>query len=180
MASSPLSAPATPRTATPLPSEEDLARSNPPPQDAAHTMATQGEADVEWGSPAATSVGSAPPSGDTMTVPAPVPKGKEKAAKAPLRLLDLPMDILKEIIHQVRATPHITASCYEPWLIMTPPASTYERPHIPLSLPLSPPPAHHTMHLFALRHRVARREHAHRAAIRRRCAHLWPGHAGHG
>lgn len=28
-------------------------------------------------------------------------KGKEKARKGPLRLLDLPVDILKEIIHQV-------------------------------------------------------------------------------
>ena len=28
-------------------------------------------------------------------------KGKEKAGKGPLRLLDLPVDILKEIIHQV-------------------------------------------------------------------------------
>lgn len=28
-------------------------------------------------------------------------KGKERAAKGPLKLLDLPVDILKEIIHQV-------------------------------------------------------------------------------
>lgn len=30
-----------------------------------------------------------------------VTKGKEKAAKGPLRLLDLPVDVLKDIIHQV-------------------------------------------------------------------------------
>jgi hypothetical protein len=30
------------------------------------------------------------------------PKGKEKAATGPLKLLDLPVDVLKEIIHQVR------------------------------------------------------------------------------
>jgi len=30
-----------------------------------------------------------------------VSKGKEKAVKGPLRLLDLPVDVLKDIIHQV-------------------------------------------------------------------------------
>jgi hypothetical protein len=33
-------------------------------------------------------------------------KGKEKARKGPLGLLDLPVDILKEIIHQVRQSDH--------------------------------------------------------------------------
>lgn len=41
-------------------------------------------------------------------------KGKEKAAKGPLRLLDLPVDILREIIHQVRVdskAPGLLQSC---------------------------------------------------------------------
>ena len=39
------------------------------------------------------------------------PKGKEKAVKGPLRLLDLPVDILKEIIHQVRVQPRPVRCC---------------------------------------------------------------------
>jgi hypothetical protein len=39
------------------------------------------------------------------------PKGKEKAARGPLKLLDLPMDILKEIIHQVSRSIISAAPC---------------------------------------------------------------------
>jgi hypothetical protein len=50
-----------------------------------------------WTNAPAPSAVSAHASAEQVTVP----KGKEKAAKGPLKLLDLPMDILKEIIHQV-------------------------------------------------------------------------------
>ncbi|KAH7378803.1 F-box domain-containing protein [Pyrenochaeta sp. MPI-SDFR-AT-0127] len=111
MTSSPLSAPGTPRTATPFPTEEDLARSISLPQDDAHTMATQGQVEVESESPAAASIISTPPSGDVLMATVPTPKGKEKAAKGPLKLLDLPMDILKEIIHQLPHTNDLTSLC---------------------------------------------------------------------
>ena len=97
MADSPLSTPATPRTASPLPSDADFARSFSPSQDDAQLLGPQGPADDVWTSTSAPGAGSAAQSAD----PVPAPKGKEKAAKGPLKLLDLPVDILKEIIHQV-------------------------------------------------------------------------------
>ncbi|CAO2656317.1 Nn.00g051200.m01.CDS01 [Neocucurbitaria sp. VM-36] len=109
MASSPLSVPGTPRPASPLASAEELARSIPPSQDDAHTMVAHREAETVWGNAPATSAASTSPSGETVTATA--PKGKEKAAKGPLRLLDLPMDILKEIIHQLPHTNDLTSLC---------------------------------------------------------------------
>lgn len=96
MASSPLSVPGSPRPASPLSSEGDVARPISPSHDDAHTVAMQRETEIARANhPVASTAASPPPT---------APKGKEKAAKGPLRLLDLPMDILKEIIHQVRAT----------------------------------------------------------------------------
>jgi hypothetical protein len=97
MADSPLSTPGTPRTMSPLPSEGDLARSLSPSQDDAHAFGMQGQLEGVWTNIPATSTMNAPTSAEQVTAP----KGKEKAAKGPLKLLDLPMDILKEIIHQV-------------------------------------------------------------------------------
>jgi hypothetical protein len=102
MADSPLSIPGTPRTASPLPSDADFARSFSPSHDDAHPLGTQGPVDDVWTSTPAPSAASPVPSAE----PAPVPKGKEKAAKGPLKLLDLPVDILKEIIHQVSGRQH--------------------------------------------------------------------------
>jgi hypothetical protein len=109
MASSPLSTPGTPRMASPLPSEDDLGRSLPPSLDDAHTMATQNEADFAWqtGVPASAGRGPLPDAAVNTAL-----KGKEKAAKGPLRLLDLPVDVLKEIIHQVLVGPHGSHGCY--------------------------------------------------------------------
>lgn len=98
----PSSLPGSPRTASPLPlpSDKDHARPNSPSQDDAHTMGAPASTDVARTSPPAQHEVSAPLPDQTVKVT--VPKGKEKAAKGPLRLLDLPVDILKEIIHQVR------------------------------------------------------------------------------
>jgi hypothetical protein len=97
MADSPLSTPGTPRTMSPLPSEADLARSFTPSQGDAHTFEMQGQLEGVWTNAPAPSAVNAPTSAEQVTAP----KGKEKAAQGPLKLLDLPMDILKEIIHQV-------------------------------------------------------------------------------
>ena len=100
MADSPLSIPGTPRTMSPFPSEGDLARSLSPPQDDAHAFGMHGQPEAEWTSAPAPSIVNAPASAEQVMAP----KGKEKAVKGPLKLLDLPMDILKEIIHQVSFT----------------------------------------------------------------------------
>ena len=102
MADSPLSTPATPRTASPLPSDADFVRSFSPSQDDAQLLGAQGPADDVWMSAPAPGAGNAALSAE----PVPAPKGKEKAAKGPLKLLDLPVDILKEIIHQVSRRQH--------------------------------------------------------------------------
>ncbi|KAL6707341.1 hypothetical protein ACN47E_004120 [Coniothyrium glycines] len=108
MATPALSHPGTPpRAASPTASEQDLARSQSPMQDEAPAMGTLGD------------VGSVRPSApvrheDTAPLPdqsARLPKGKEKATQGPLRLLDLPMDILKEIIHQLPHTNDLTSLC---------------------------------------------------------------------
>lgn len=98
MASPPYSAPGTPRTASPQLSEDDTTPAHSPSTDDAHAMAMhQGAEAVPKRSVAASEVG-ASPAGDAAHAAA---KGKEKAARGPLRLLDLPVDVLKEIIHQV-------------------------------------------------------------------------------
>ncbi|KAJ4365781.1 hypothetical protein N0V83_008402 [Neocucurbitaria cava] len=107
MASSPPSAPGTPRPASPLAPAEDLARSSAPSQDNAHAMTMHAETESTWTSAPAARAARAPPAGETAAAP----KGKEKAAKGPLRLLDLPMDILKEIIHQLPHTNDLTSLC---------------------------------------------------------------------
>lgn len=86
---SPLSTPGGPRTSSPLTFDEDIAQSlSSSPDDAhAHAVAPQKALDGGWQSNAALDAAA---------------KGKEKAARGPLQLLDLPVDILKEIIHQVR------------------------------------------------------------------------------
>lgn len=111
MASSPLSTPGTPRTASPLPSEEEPGRSLSPSPDDAHLMATQSEVEAVWEASVPASAVTAPPTDEAGPK---VLKGKEKAAKGPLRLLELPVDILKEIIHQVRLGPYQPHGCYAP------------------------------------------------------------------
>jgi hypothetical protein len=99
---SPLSAPGTPRPASPSPFDDDLTGTSSPPPDDAHTIFTQADADGDWESVSGVGVtgttSASPPSKETAAKHL---KGKEKARKGPLRLLDLPVDILKEIIHQV-------------------------------------------------------------------------------
>lgn len=98
MADSPLlPATPTPTPASPQPDDADFARSFSPSLDDAQLLAAQGPPDDVWAHTPAPAAVSATPE----PAPATPPKGKEKAAKGPLRLLDLPVDILKEIIHQV-------------------------------------------------------------------------------
>ncbi|KAF2121828.1 hypothetical protein BDV96DRAFT_639912 [Lophiotrema nucula] len=112
MDSSPLSFPGTPRTTSPSPSpfEDGLSRPvspSPSPCDAHVKSAMRredGEADSlsEGGAPKPT----LQPARETISK---LLKGKEKARKGPLRLLDLPVDILKEIIHQLPHTNDLTS-----------------------------------------------------------------------
>lgn len=101
---SPLSTPGTPRTSSPLASEDELTQSLPSSPDDGHTLATHRGADHAWPShlavpnPHAVGASTAEPLKHAT-------KGKEKAARGPLRLLDLPVDVLKDIIHQVRLAP---------------------------------------------------------------------------
>lgn len=109
MASSPLT---TPTTLSPSLIEEELGCSLPASQDEALATATQNE-------PADVDVVTAEPASAVRASPVEVavnkaPKGKAKAATGPLRLLDLPVDILKEIIHQVRRSPNAAYGCYAP------------------------------------------------------------------
>jgi hypothetical protein len=101
---SPLSAPGTPRPASSYPFDDDLTGTSPPSLDDAHIISTQADVDGDWesvsGVGATSTTSASPPSNETATKHL---KGKEKARKGPLRLLDLPVDILKEIIHQVSA-----------------------------------------------------------------------------
>lgn len=104
---SPLSAPGTPRTASPTLSEDDLTSTFSPSLEDAHVITSQAYVDGDWESVSgagATGTSSASPSSTETAANHPNHlKGKEKARNGPLRLLDLPVDILKEIIHQVSA-----------------------------------------------------------------------------
>ncbi|KAH4250985.1 hypothetical protein HBH98_194140 [Parastagonospora nodorum] len=104
----PPSAAGTPRAASPLHSD-DAAHSlstSLPPHDDGHTMATPIEADGARKTGVAANVVTASASDDDVNR---APKGKEKVAKGPLRLLDLPVDILKEMIHQLPHTNDLTS-----------------------------------------------------------------------
>jgi hypothetical protein len=108
MTDSPLSTPGTPTTASPLPSDRNLTRCFSPLQDDAHTAEMQGHGEGVWTSAPTPSVVNATASAEQAMEA----KGKEKAPKGPLKLLDLPMDILKEIIHQVSRRGLRAAPCY--------------------------------------------------------------------
>ncbi|KAF9700914.1 hypothetical protein EKO04_000687 [Ascochyta lentis] len=131
---SPLSTPGTPRTSSPLTLDDDMARSlslSPSPHDV-HGLATQKEPDDAWTSLLAVSnaAGASPAAerakpeqphapngkGKEKELEMEKEKGKEKGKekekekkKDPLRLLDLPVDVLKEIIHQLPHTNDLTS-----------------------------------------------------------------------
>jgi len=98
MASSPLSAPGTPRTASPFSSEEEPTRPFSSSLGSAHSMAAHVAQEVHPPTSAPASASMATAADEAVDS---VSKGKEKAVKGPLRLLDLPVDVLKDIIHQV-------------------------------------------------------------------------------
>lgn len=102
---SPSSTPGTPRTASPSPVEDELTSTSSPSQDDAHAIFTQVDPDREWEGVSGTRVASASPT--TRDATTRFVKGKEKARRGPLKLLDLPVDILKEIIHQVSSRPDL-------------------------------------------------------------------------
>jgi hypothetical protein len=72
-------------------------------------MATPHEPEAVWKTSVPAPAVSAPPAAEAVNK---APKGKEKAAKGPLRLLDLPVDVLKEIIHQVHTQTRKSHGCY--------------------------------------------------------------------
>ncbi|KAF2466766.1 uncharacterized protein BDR25DRAFT_395640 [Lindgomyces ingoldianus] len=108
MDSSPLSAPDSFRTSASSPFEEELNRPKSPSLDDAQTMLsadeTDGDSECAPDENARSAVES-PPRETALRIQ----KGKEKARKGPLRLLDLPVDILKEIIHQLPHTNDLTS-----------------------------------------------------------------------
>ncbi|KAJ4984505.1 F-box domain-containing protein [Stagonosporopsis vannaccii] len=104
---SPLSTPGTPRTSSPLTFEEDTAQSLSSSPDDAHTIATHREPDDAW--PSHLAVPKAAGAATAAEAAKHALKGKEKATRGPLRLLDLPVDILKEIIHQLPHTNDLTS-----------------------------------------------------------------------
>ncbi|KAH7394045.1 hypothetical protein DE146DRAFT_115909 [Phaeosphaeria sp. MPI-PUGE-AT-0046c] len=106
MASSPLSTPGTPRTSSPLLSEDDTNHARSPSPNDAHPMATRHDVDSVPKRSVAASAEGALPVGEAAHA---ATKGKEKAARGPLRLLDLPVDVLKEIIHQLPHTNDLTS-----------------------------------------------------------------------
>ena len=88
------SAPESPRTRSPSLSDHDHDHDQPASPDHGHIAAAlaREQPQVDGGSHA----------GPALKTPASgLSKGKDKA-RGPLRLLDLPVDVLKEIIHQVR------------------------------------------------------------------------------
>lgn len=97
---SPLSTPGTPRTSSPLTLEDDAAQSLSSSPDHVHTTATHRDSDDAWQCHLA--VPNAAGASTTVEPVKAAAQAKEKVTRGPLRLLDLPVDILKEIIHQVR------------------------------------------------------------------------------
>lgn len=120
MDSSPPSSPGTPRTCSPLPSDEELPlpaspalaptptpTPTPPPSSSPDALSAGPPDDEAPGSPRHGRLDGAPRA--TRGTTSRPPKGKEKARESPLRLLDLPVDILKEIIHQLPHTNDLTS-----------------------------------------------------------------------
>jgi hypothetical protein len=104
MEHSPPSSPGTPRTYSPVPSDEELPQPASPAPNATYTATSGEERETRRDSQRendldAVAAGAQLPSSDTTNK---LPKGKEKARMSPMGLLDLPVDVLKEIIHQVR------------------------------------------------------------------------------
>ncbi|KAH6637580.1 hypothetical protein C7974DRAFT_355230 [Boeremia exigua] len=104
---SPHSTPGSPRTSSPLAFDEDTAQSLSSSPGDAHPTATPRNPDDAW--PSHRAVPSAVGASSAGELALQAPKGKEKAAKGPLRLLDLPVDVLKEIIHQLPHTNDLTS-----------------------------------------------------------------------
>ncbi|KAF2685778.1 hypothetical protein K458DRAFT_364808 [Lentithecium fluviatile CBS 122367] len=107
MDSSPPSSPGTPRTISPPPSDEELPVPALPAPPASHALLPGEELESQRESDAAAAVAGAPLSPDGSVNKS--LKGKEKAREHPMRLLDLPVDILKEIIHQLPHTNDLTS-----------------------------------------------------------------------
>ncbi|KAF2007751.1 hypothetical protein P154DRAFT_516568 [Amniculicola lignicola CBS 123094] len=111
MDASPLSSPAVRRTSSPPPSP-------PPSHDGSAPSASLSSDDVPPASTPEASPSDAEDGPDNAAGSAPHRareafvtqlKGKEKARDGPLRLLDLPVDVLKEIIHQLPHTNDLTS-----------------------------------------------------------------------
>ncbi|KAF2011721.1 hypothetical protein BU24DRAFT_443945 [Aaosphaeria arxii CBS 175.79] len=100
MDSSPLFAPGTLSSRSPSPFEDDLIANDSTIQDDTRPLSAAAESEGEVDNKVE----------DSMTEPpSKSMKGKEKIRKGPLRLLDLPVDVLKEIIHQLPHTNDLTS-----------------------------------------------------------------------
>jgi hypothetical protein len=110
-------------------------------------------------------------------------KGKEKEwssvaeKKGRLQLLDLPVDILREVINHVCLPNSYPPSCRP---LTSTLASPHERLDFTSPYPLGVPQSGHTLHLLSFRHCMARFKYTLRAANGRRRAYLWPVHLGYG
>lgn len=157
------SPPSTPRSYSPLLDEDDLVASTSPlpspvpsfAASAAHDLYTapdSADAKLEAETEQHRDVrpnGTAHPPKDAGSR---LLKGKEKARQAPLRLLDLPVDVLKEIIQQV-SIPRTMGDSRETFESANPPlpvASPYQRPYLSRPLPFCPTPARYTIHLLSV------------------------------
>lgn len=109
-------------------------------------------------------------------------KGKEKEwaavaeKKGPLQLLDLPLDILREIVGHVSPHQMIRISEFAYSLIV----ATYERPHLLSIVSFRPSFAYNTLHILQIRHRLARAIRHRADESRRRCINIWTVNASHG
>lgn len=157
--SSPIATPSTPRTLSPAPFDGDLTDpATSSPHDAQEFL-TPREAPSQADSPAdAADAVSMPPDAPAAPVeclPSPL-KGKGKARTEPLRLLDLPVDILKEIIHQVSLCAKYLGGRRPSLLTRGPSAPAHQRPHFAGTMPFRAAPPGRALHLLPLRHRLAR------------------------
>ena len=110
-------------------------------------------------------------------------KGKEREWEAvvkkdrPLQLLDLPVDVLKEIIKEVS----MASKDATPLIILTfATGYAHQRPHFSGAHSLRLTQSCYTLHLFEVRYCLARGSQYVRTSDGRRCPHLWPGYTGDG
>jgi hypothetical protein len=105
-------------------------------------------------------------------------KNEEWAAvsrKSPLNLLDLPVDILKEIVREVSYTSWLLGDCSRSLS-----GDPHQRFNLPCSHSLGSSCSCHPSDLFTIRHCLAGWSYHDRKSYRSRRLDVWPGNSGHG